>query len=356
MAENEMKKRIAVIGAGFIGRTHINAAAKVADIKVTGFLDEHAKADRPEFVGLTQYRNIADIVSDEVVGVVVATPDDLHVPIARECLEHGLFVMLEKPAARSLSECALLARARNAGSHLQIAHQRRHHGATQAAIKLIEDGHLGRLIGVSGVLAFKKDDNYFLERPRGVVLTNLVHDLDLLQLFCGDLVSISANVSHLGRGANEEDTVAICLEFETGVIGTFLATDYAPGPWGWDQATKELPSIPYDLDGTTYTLLGTGGSLAVPDMRLYQHRTGESWHQPLARQTVDAALSNAYSRQLAHFGDLMAGHATPSTDIATAMRTQAGLEAALISGKTGQRIPIQRLIDEAMSSQQTECQ
>jgi predicted dehydrogenase len=167
-------------------------------------------------------------------GVIVAVPDDLHVSTAIECLRAGVAVLLEKPAARTLEEGVELSAAPDVRSRLLVAHQRRHHPVSHMVKSLIVDGRLGKLIGVGGVFALRKDDEYFVERPRGVGLVNLIHDLDLLQYYCGRLTSVSAAVSHEARGAREEDTIALTMQFDSGVVGGFIAADSAPSPWGWD--------------------------------------------------------------------------------------------------------------------------
>jgi predicted dehydrogenase len=342
--------RIGLVGAGFIGRTHVRVAVQVPQVKMVGYVDPLAKADHPDLAGLTRYDTLAAMLDDGVEGVVVAVPDDLHVPMATQCLEHGAAVLLEKPAARSLAECAALSKAPEVSSRLLVGHQRRHHPASRVAKELIETGELGRLVGVGGVFAVKKDDKYFVERPRGVGLVNLIHDLDLLQFFCGPITQVSAAVSHQGRGAREEDTIALTMEFASGVIGSFIATDSAPSPWGWDQGTIELPSIPFHESGTTYSLLGTSASLSVPDLNLYRHKPGEAWHHPLVHRKLAAAGADAYVNQMKHFAEIVAGRAQPIVGIAEALATQAALEAIFISAREGRRVSIAALVDAARGS------
>lgn len=339
--------RLGLIGAGFIGRTHAHVARTVAGVQMVGYVDPQARVDHPDLVGLTRYGTVAEMLAATIDGVIVAVPDDLHVATAQQCLTAGAAVLLEKPAARSLVECVALSQAPNAKTRLIIGHQRRHHPASRIVKALIADGSLGTLIGIGGVFAVKKDETYFIERPRGVGLTNLIHDLDLMQFYCGRITHVSAEVSHRGRGATEEDTIAFTFAFDSGVIGSFIATDCAPSPWGWDQATTELPSIPYTRSGTTYQLLGTAGSLSVPDLVLYKHKRGEAWHHPLVHETFDPTGNNAYANQIAQFADVIAGKAAPVCGIADALATQAALDAIFESARDGRRVSTAALIKAA---------
>ena len=341
-----MKKvRVGVMGAGFIGRTHIRSAASVAEIEIAGYVDPMAKTDKPELSRLRSFPTLEAMAADGLDGVVIALPDDLHVPVATRALELGLAVLLEKPAATSLEECLRLAAAPNALARLQVGHQRRHHPASRLVRSLIDTDRLGKVVAVAGVFALRKDDNYFVERPRGVGLTNLIHDLDILQFYCGRLTHVSASVSHRARGAREEDTLALVMDFETGIVGSMVATDSSPSPWGWDQSTHELPSIPFTDTGSTYSLLGTKAALSIPNMRLFEHRPGESWHQPLIETSLRADGDSAYVNQLAHFADVIRGSAKPNAGINEALSTQAGLEAVFVSAREGRRVALAELID-----------
>jgi predicted dehydrogenase len=340
--------RIGIIGMGFIGRTHLKAAKSVSGLECVGFVDPQARLDSQDLVGVRSFGSTDALAAEKIDGVVVSVPDEFHVPVTKQALALGLSVLLEKPAARNLQELVDLAgSAPDIGSRLLVAHQRRHHPAAQLTKKLLQDGGLGRLVGVGGVFALKKDDRYFVDRPRGVGLVNLIHDLDLLQHFCGRLAHVSATVSHAARGAKEEDTIALLMEFDSGVVGSMIATDTSPSPWGWDQATLELPSIPYNEAGTTYSLLGTTASLSVPDLNLFRHRDGEAWHQPLVHEKLKTALEDAYVNQLAHFVEVMKRTAAPIVGINEALATQAALEAVFISSREHRRISTQDLIDAA---------
>jgi predicted dehydrogenase len=336
--------RIGLIGAGFIGRMHMQVAKAVPGIEIAGYFDPHVRANHPDLAGRRAFSSLDEMVKAGLDGVIVAVPDELHVPIATDCIKRGWAVLLEKPAAPSLAECKVLARAvKDARGRLLVGHQRRHHAASRITKDLIRQGRLGKLLAVSGVFALKKDAKYFVERPRSVGLTNLIHDLDLLQHFCGRITSVSAAVSHAGRGAREIDTMALTMEFEDGAIGNLIGTDSAPSPWGWDQATTELPSIPYNEVATAYCLLGTTASLAVPDLRLYSHRPGEAWHQSVVEEKLPVPEENAYANQLKHFTEVVKG-ARPLVGVDEALATQAALEAITLSASEGRRIDTRELV------------
>src|SRR5512139_3809120 len=92
------KQRIGVIGASF-GMNHVQSATIVPEAKLIAVCDLRDELQAPiERMGATfytDYRRMLD--AEKLDGVVVAVPNHLHAPVAIECLERGLPVLVEKP-------------------------------------------------------------------------------------------------------------------------------------------------------------------------------------------------------------------------------------------------------------------
>ena len=56
-------------------------------------------------------------------------------------------------------------------------------------------------------------------------------------------------------------------------MGSLLASDASPSPWGWEQGSGENPDVP-QTGRNCYRLLGTRGALALPRLELYRHAAG----------------------------------------------------------------------------------
>ena len=205
-------------------------------------------------------------------------PTRFHVETAIECLQAGVAVLLEKPVAVDYSESLRLvdAVARLRG-RLLVGHHRRHHPAIARARTALQDGEIGQVVGVSGLWSARKEDAYFTDTPwhrlsgAGVMLINVVHDLDLLRHLCGEVAEIQAMQSSHARGLEVEDTVSLNLRFESGAVGSFLASDAGVSPWGWDQSTEETLAFPFVPDGVAYRFVGTRGALSVPNLAKYSY-------------------------------------------------------------------------------------
>src|SRR5690349_7542405 len=104
--------RVAIIGAGVMGRHHLSLAQGHPGFDVVGVADpapatlERLRGEVATFAD--HRRMLAEAVPD---AVIVATPNALHVPAALDCLEHGAAVLVEKPVADSVEAALRLARA-----------------------------------------------------------------------------------------------------------------------------------------------------------------------------------------------------------------------------------------------------
>ena len=74
-------------------------------------------------------------------------------------------------------------------------------------------------------------------------MINVVHDLDLLHLFFGDIAKIAGFGSSLIRNQNRVESGATAIMFETGLTANISFADSAPSPWGFEAGTGENPNI-----------------------------------------------------------------------------------------------------------------
>ena len=339
--------RIGVVGAGFMGLQHIDFIRAAPGAALTAVADPAAADDAFE---CPTYPSAAAMLDGEALdAVVIANPNSLHVETAIECLQAGVAVLLEKPVAVDHSESLRLvdAVARLHG-RLLVGHHRRHHPAIARARSALRDGEIGQMVGVSGLWSARKDDAYFSDTPwhrlsgAGVMLINVVHDLDLLRHLCGEVAEIQAMQSSHARGLDVEDTISLNLKFEGGMVGSFLASDAGVSPWGWDQATEETLAFPFIPDGVAYRFVGTRGALSVPNLAKYSYEPSVSpdWHSPLSRTYLPVAPRGSFQAQLDHFIDVARGEAAPLVSAEDASRTLALLEAATLAARTGTTVDV----------------
>ena len=314
--------RLALFGAGGIGARHLALAGEEPECEIVAVADPRetaaAVAGRHGARFYRDYRELLDRVP--IDGAIVATPTDTHAAIGIACAERRLPVLMEKPIADTLESGRALVDATSAhGAVLAVGHHRRFDPAIEVAREAMERGRIGRLVAVECLWAMRKHDAYFDEgwrcrRPGGgPVLINLIHDVDLLRHLCGDVVRVYAEGGSRLRGHEVEDTVAITLRFTSGALGTILASDAAPSPWGWELGTGENPLIP-PTGRNCYRFLGTEGALALPRLELWRHDAGgpAHWYEAIRPRTLPAAGPRAaLKRQLRHFCGVVRGEHEP---------------------------------------------
>ncbi len=116
--------RLAVIGAGYLGRIHARLASQVEGVELVAVVDPLPEARR-----LAQAECQAPVLADyhELIGridaAVVATPTRFHHAVSLSLLEHGIHLLVEKPLATTVAEAdEILAAAQQHGAIVQVGH------------------------------------------------------------------------------------------------------------------------------------------------------------------------------------------------------------------------------------------
>ena len=338
--------RIAVAGAGLIGRRHIELIEQSRSCRLAAITDPAAGvADTALKAGVPLYPTLGELLARERPGgVIIASPNNLHVEQGLECVTAGVPALIEKPIADKVEDAVRLCEAaERANVPLLVGHHRQHSSIMEKAREIVRGGELGRLVGVLACAMFYKPDHYFDEGPwrrvagGGPILINMIHEIGNLRALCGEIVAVQAFASSATRGFPVEDTVAINLSFAQGALGSFLLSDTVASGKSWEQTSREDPSFPTYPDQDCYVVVGTGGSLAIPTMRLttFADKSQPSWWKPLETRAVPLDRTNPLERQLAHFCAVIRGETKPlvtardglqnlriAEAIATAVRTK----------------------------------
>ncbi len=341
-----LKTRIAVAGAGYIGQAHIAAAQGAPGTTLMAVVDPSpAAAGIAAAAGVPLYRSLDELFgTDRPDGIVLATPNHLHLEHALTCLRHGVPTLLEKPITATVDEGRrLVEQVEAARARVLIGHHRAHSPIIAMARQVIGSGQLGRLVAVTGSATFFKPDDYFAAAPwrreagAGPILLNLIHEVHNLRLLCGEIVAVQAFASNAVRGFAVEDTVAINLRFASGALGSFMLSDTAASPRSWEQTSRENPAYPSHDDQDCYVIAGTHGSLAVPTMQLhtYPSEADRSWWKPFEISRLGIVRGDPILHQMAHFGAVARGEAEPLVSARDGLRNLRVTEAVAEAARRG---------------------
>ena len=206
-----------MIGVGYLGRFHAQKYAAARGCELVGVVDPDAAAR--EQVGaelhtraLSGHRELLGAV--DAVSVVTPTPE--HFAIARQFLEAGVHVLVEKPITETPAEAGeLIAVAARAGRILQVGHLERFNAAILAAEPYL---HSPRFVECHRLAPY---------RERGtdvnVVLDLMIHDIDIVQTMVGAPI---ATIDAVGTPvfSEEIDIANARIRFANGCVANATAS------------------------------------------------------------------------------------------------------------------------------------
>lgn len=344
---------LAVAGAGLIGRRHIELIQASEHCHLLAIVDPSPAAKEiADAAKVPLYPTLDQLFHESRPdGVVLATPNQLHVEQALECIAAAVPALIEKPVAHTLEQGErLLDAAEHGGVPLLVGHHRAHSPILAKARDVIRQGRLGKIVGVMGSAMFYKPDDYFDIAPwrrqagGGPILINMIHEIGNLRSLCGEIVAVQALSSNVTRGFPVEDTVAINLRFENGALGTFLLSDTAASARSWEQTSQENKSYPTYGDEDCYVIAGDMGSLSVPTMRVktYALKEDRSWWKPFQTGVEEIDRADPLERQLAHFCDVIEGTKQPLVTVFDGLQNLRITEAIAEAACTGAIVATKR--------------
>jgi predicted dehydrogenase len=315
------KLRIAVIGAGGIGGTHLNAYAAWPDLcDIVGVADvvQAAAEEKAAKYGAQAFSDpiaMLDAVAPDAVSI--CTPPKEHLPLAEAVAARKIACLCEKPPARTLAETeAIVAAFATTDTLLQFAFCHRFHLPVQQAQELIAAGRLGRVIQVYNRFGFRfsrAGHSWFTDPDiagGGVLIDTLVHSIDIFRALAGEIAHVDAAVSTTLPVA-VEDSASIQVVSENGAIGSLNCS--------WVTPVSEAEVRIYGTEGEAVIDYGQPHGLRC---RL---AGDEEW------TVLPFAAPDRFVRQAQSFLTCAASHGQPHVGGADALAVMRVIEAAYYS-------------------------
>jgi myo-inositol 2-dehydrogenase/D-chiro-inositol 1-dehydrogenase len=236
--------RIALIGAGRIGRLHAGLLAETPGVDglVVADIDAARAAEVAAEAGATAAPTI-DVALEAVDAVVIAAATDAHAALIRASIGRGLPTFCEKPLAFSLDETiAVAAEIERSGVPFQLGFQRRFDAAYMEARRLVESGELGTLYAVrlAGHDPAPPHEAY-IPASGGLFRDFSIHDFDVLRWLTGDEVE-EVYADGCVRGFpvfakyDDVDTAVATLRLAGGALAVLTVARH--DPLGYDIRTE----------------------------------------------------------------------------------------------------------------------
>ncbi len=211
------KIKIGVVGVGHLGRWHVQQLKKIAGAELIGIYDsdpERARLVQEEFQtkAFSEYHQLLA----KVEAISIVTPTTTHHSYAREALQAGKHVFIEKPITETVDQgTELVELGQHNGLKLQVGHIERFNPAILA------------LEGISLQPLFIESHRMANFNPRGtdvaVVLDLMIHDIDLILTFIDSPVK-SIDASGVSIISPSEDIANCRLNFENGAVANVTAS------------------------------------------------------------------------------------------------------------------------------------
>ncbi|MGH9660982.1 MAG: Gfo/Idh/MocA family protein, partial [Bryobacteraceae bacterium] len=273
--------RIAVIGLGFMGSTHLKAIRTIAGAELAAVVsgDPRKRAgdlagiqgnlggpgERMDFSGVAQYATVAEALADaRVEAVDVCLPTDRHEPVAMAALRAGKHVLVEKPMALDGAACdRMVAEAEKHGRVLMTAQVLRFFPDYEAAARAlpplgaVRSALLRRRCAAPAWSQWLGDAS----RSGGGVFDLLIHDVDFcLHLFGAPRAVSAVGYEDLARGV---DWIEARLEYADGKAVVITGGWHHPKAYPFSMEftiVAEGGTLEYSSLGRPLTLYGADGA------------------------------------------------------------------------------------------------
>lgn len=345
---------IGMIGAGSIGRVHIETFAKVDGAEIVAVTDVNREAAEKAAndYGITKVHESAEemIADPSLDAVIIGVPNKWHAPLAVQALQAGKHVLLEKPMAIDLADAKKIRDAADeSGKVLMISHQMRWEGPAMAVKEKMEQGELGNIYHAKTGWFRRKGipgwGSWFTRKDLsggGPLIDIGVHMLDLALYLMGNPKPVSVTGSTYAefgpkkRGIGNwgtpnwdgiydvEDIASAYIKMED---GSSLTLDVS---WAVHMDTDSEPFV---------HLMGTegGASIRGNKVKILKEIDNEAKDFEL---DVDTDGHAARVRLSQHFVECVRDGKTPISDVISGYTNNLILDAIYESSRTGQEIKL----------------
>ena len=329
------KPRIGLLGVGRIGIMHARILApKVESLVVADVVPERARQAADELGA--RVRSVEDVFdSDDLDGVVLATPTDAHARHIEAAVGLGAPIFCEKPVALDIASTERAnAAAKSAGVPVHIGFQRRFDAAYAAARERLAAGEIGELRRVHmHTLDQAPAAREFLAASGGIFTDCLIHDFDALRWVTGrEVEEVFAFGTDLGLPdfADFSDVCETVLALR--LTGDALATAHSSR---FNGAGYDVRMEVHGTEGTD--VVGMDERLPVRSLEPgVAYPSGEPWVDFIAR------FADCYERELEAFLDVVAGKGEVPSTMDDAVASLRVAEACAASCREGRPVKVAR--------------
>ena len=338
----DIKIKWGVIGScGIARRRTIPEGLMQADhAELTAVYDVNAEVNNEvatEF-GAAACSSMEEFLAADIDAAYIATPANLHCNQAVACAEAGKHVLCEKPLGMTLSEAEqMIAACTSAGVTLGTAFMMRFHSQHQAALKLIQDGSIGKPTYARAQLScwYPPMDGAWRQDPAlgggGSLMDMGGHCIDLLEMFFGPVERVGCMINNTVHDYPSEDSAVAVIKFRNGALGTVDSFFCTP-----DASSKNRLEI-YGSRGSILAE-GTIGQGPAGEMRAYLEDSSAQYDSQQQRSDSSSIVIapdpvNTYRAEIEEFSRAILENREPSNSAKLGLQSQKTLDACYESAR-----------------------
>lgn len=228
--------RYGIVGCAGMGDTHADAVEAIDGVALVACadIDEGIARSFADRYGTAWYTDPAEMAVDAELDLVsVCTPNGTHLEIVTDLAEAGVDILCEKPLEITSERVDQMIRVcEREGVTLGCIFQRRTFGGARLAREAVADGRLGDVIFGGIEVKWHREQSYYddvawhgtTDLDGGILLTQALHGVDLLQWSAGGVDRVAAGLDTLHHDIEAPDTAALTVEFSEGGYGQLAAT------------------------------------------------------------------------------------------------------------------------------------
>lgn len=323
--------RLALFGPGGFGQERARAlrASSLIDFVACYSPIESERLECQRQFGARAVERETDIWDDpDIDGVVLSTPNQIHLEHTRLAAEAGKHVFVEKPIAPDITDARqMIDYCSKANLILMVGHNSRRRNRIRLMKKFLDEGTIGQPLAAeahnshAGGLAIQPDDWRWLSRncPGGPLSQLGIHHADSLQYLLGAVARVTALQRRLAVKAEIDDTTMALLEFENGALG-YLGACYA------------VPDLRF------VHILGTRANVR------WDRALGLVLENESGREQVPVSENDTVQEEIDEFAECILNGLVPEVGGHEALAALAVIEAAVLSNQRGRPVELAELL------------
>ncbi len=328
---------IAVIGIGHWGKNHARVykelcqegladAVQICDVDQARVLELSSALG---IHGTSDYQQILD--DSKIQAVSIVTPSRTHYKVARECMEAGKDVLVEKPLTMDIAEAEELVRIAGKNNRiLMVGHVFRYHPAVQELRRRINEGELGKI----QTIISSREAFGLPRRDMGVIYALGIHELDMFcYLMEVDYPESVTAVTSKVYSQDIEETAMLAVDFGN-VKGYAFESWLVPG----HEKRRDLMVVGSQMSARVDYLKPQ--ELCLYDTQVITENGAPTSIEDKGERVVSIPYAEPLKEELRHFISCVDSRQKPLADGAVGVRAVVMAEAALASASIGKAVAL----------------